>query len=183
MSICALWPLPHPIVSDWTFGDDQPGSIYEKPVAWFNVSPRGAGGAHEELRTVLRYAHADIVGEACLDVPITPAMIDESGMLTDPLARAHIAGALSVLAQYVRGQHQHHTNADTTPTPTPITATAECLTVRRRRGDDEGGEFRAVPPMAFPSQAKSRRQKGIDVLGSPFRRHTRRCCWGAIIGV
>ena len=34
---------------DWTIGDDQPGSIYEKPVAWINASPRGAKGAHVEL--------------------------------------------------------------------------------------------------------------------------------------
>src|SRR5947199_1725778 len=27
---------------DWTIGDDQPGSIYNKPVAWINASPRGA---------------------------------------------------------------------------------------------------------------------------------------------
>src|ERR1700694_3235936 len=26
---------------DWTIGDDQPGSIYNKPVAWINASPRG----------------------------------------------------------------------------------------------------------------------------------------------
>src|SRR5262245_24077935 len=32
---------------DWTIGDDQPGSIYEKPVAWINTSPRGATSAHE----------------------------------------------------------------------------------------------------------------------------------------
>lgn len=25
---------------DWTIGDDQPGSISEKPVAWINASPR-----------------------------------------------------------------------------------------------------------------------------------------------
>ncbi len=26
---------------DWTIGDDQPGAIYDKPVAWMNASPRG----------------------------------------------------------------------------------------------------------------------------------------------
>jgi NAD(P)H-dependent FMN reductase len=87
---------------DWTIGDDQPGSIYEKPVAWINVSPRGAHGAHQELRTVLQYAHADVVEDACLDLPLHPAMIDDSGMLSDPLARDQIAGALSVLAEHVR---------------------------------------------------------------------------------
>ena len=32
---------------DWTIGDDQVGSIYEKPVAWINTSPRGAAEAHQ----------------------------------------------------------------------------------------------------------------------------------------
>src|SRR6478752_6895194 len=49
---------------DWTIGDDQPGSIYEKPVAWINASPRGAVHAHESLRLVLGYAHARIVESA-----------------------------------------------------------------------------------------------------------------------
>ncbi len=92
---------------DWTIGDDQPGSIYEKPVAWINVSPRGAGGAHEELRKVLQYAHAEVVEEACLDLPVTPIMIDESGMVTDQLARDQIAGALSALAERVRGNGEN----------------------------------------------------------------------------
>ena len=30
---------------DWTVGDEQVGSIYEKPVAWINASPRGAPNA------------------------------------------------------------------------------------------------------------------------------------------
>jgi NAD(P)H-dependent FMN reductase len=91
---------------DWTIGDDQPGSIYEKPVAWINVSPRGAGGAYDELRRVLQYAHADVVEAACLDVAVTPVMISEEGMLTDPLARDHIARALSALAERVRTKGQ-----------------------------------------------------------------------------
>jgi chromate reductase, NAD(P)H dehydrogenase (quinone) len=86
---------------DWTIGDDQPGSIYEKPVVWLNVSPRGAEGAHQELRTVLQYAHADIVEAACVDVPVTQAMIDDSGMLSDPAARGQIALALSVLGEHM----------------------------------------------------------------------------------
>jgi chromate reductase len=51
---------------DWTIGDDQPGSIYEKPVAWVNTSPRRAQGAYGELRAVLGYAHATILEMACV---------------------------------------------------------------------------------------------------------------------
>ena len=35
---------------DWMIGDDEVGSIYEKPVVWINASPRGAPEAHESLR-------------------------------------------------------------------------------------------------------------------------------------
>jgi NAD(P)H-dependent FMN reductase len=83
---------------DWTIGDDQPGSILDKPVAWINASPRGADGAHSELRTVLSYAHATIVDEACVHVPVTTAMIGPDGVVADEPSRAVIAGALAVLA-------------------------------------------------------------------------------------
>jgi NAD(P)H-dependent FMN reductase len=82
---------------DWTIGDDQPGSIYEKPVAWLNASPRGATGAHAELRTVLGYAHAHVVDAACADVPVTPSMIGDDGLIADPGVRAGVADALAHL--------------------------------------------------------------------------------------
>jgi chromate reductase len=82
---------------DWTIGDDRSRSIYQKPVAWINVSPRGAGGAHQELRTVLGYASAQIVEAACLDLPVTNAMIDEAGLIADPLARRRILETIRTL--------------------------------------------------------------------------------------
>src|SRR2546421_7231808 len=66
---------------DWTIGDDQPGSIYDKPVAWINASTRGARGAHKELRTVLGYAHAAIVDAACVEVPIQRGAIGDDGLV------------------------------------------------------------------------------------------------------
>jgi NAD(P)H-dependent FMN reductase len=82
---------------DWTIGDDQPGSIYEKPVAWINASPRGAIHAHESLRLVLGYAHARVIDRACADVPINTADIDGRGLVAGVAARTAIAGALSTL--------------------------------------------------------------------------------------
>ena len=38
---------------DWAVGDHREGSIYRKPVAWINSSPRGAVNAHQSLRQVL----------------------------------------------------------------------------------------------------------------------------------
>ena len=92
---------------DWTIGDNQPGSIYQKPVVWINVSPRGASGAHRELRTVLQYAHADVIEGGCLDLPVTPGTIDEAGIVADPAARDRIAGALSTLAERVQSNRQN----------------------------------------------------------------------------
>lgn len=82
---------------DWTIGDDQPGSIYEKPVAWLNASPRGAVGAHESLRTVLGYATARLVPEACVAVPVTGAMVNPDGVVADPAARAQVTAAVAAL--------------------------------------------------------------------------------------
>jgi NAD(P)H-dependent FMN reductase len=83
---------------DWLIGDAEPGSIYEKPVAWINASPRGATKAHDELRTVLGFAHATIVEAACVHVPVTDSMLDADGVITDADARNQIAAALGALA-------------------------------------------------------------------------------------
>ena len=85
-------------VLDWTIGDDQPGSIYEKPVAWINASPRGAVHAHASLRLVLGYAHARIVEEACIDVPVHNADVTADGLVRDAAARERITSALAELA-------------------------------------------------------------------------------------
>ena len=68
---------------DWLIGDAEPRSIYEKPVAWINASPRGAPNAHAELRTVLGFAHATIIEAACVHVPVTDSMIDADGLIDD----------------------------------------------------------------------------------------------------
>jgi chromate reductase, NAD(P)H dehydrogenase (quinone) len=83
---------------DWAIGDDQVGSIYEKPVGWLNASPRGADGAHRELRTVLSYAHARIIEAACVRIPVTGAMIGADGLVHDDTSRSALAGALAVVA-------------------------------------------------------------------------------------
>ncbi|HXQ62528.1 MAG TPA: NADPH-dependent FMN reductase [Acidimicrobiales bacterium] len=86
---------------DWTIGDDQVGSIDDKPVGWINASPRGADGAHAELRTVLGYAHARIIEAACVRVPVTPTMIGHAGVIEDEPARASVARVLAALARAV----------------------------------------------------------------------------------
>jgi chromate reductase len=84
-------------VLDWTIGDDQPGSIYEKPVAWINASPRGAVNAHESLRRILAYAHAVIIEPACADIPVSVAMIGDDGLIADISAQELIGRAVRYL--------------------------------------------------------------------------------------
>jgi chromate reductase, NAD(P)H dehydrogenase (quinone) len=83
---------------DWTIGDDQPGSIYEKPVGWVNASHRGAGGAHRELRTVLAYAHARLIDSACAQITITSQMVGPDGVIADGASRIALAGVVAALS-------------------------------------------------------------------------------------
>jgi len=85
---------------DWTIGDDRPGSIYEKPVAWINASPRGAVNPHEQLRLVLGYAHATIIEAACTQVSATTAMISDDVLIADAAICEPIAKALTILASF-----------------------------------------------------------------------------------
>jgi len=87
---------------DWTIGDVQTGSIYEKPVAWVNPSPRGAPNAIGSLQTVLEYAHAEIVEDACVDIPVAPAALGDDGLVADRQVRDRLATVLATLADHAR---------------------------------------------------------------------------------
>ncbi len=88
---------------DWSIGDDHWGSIYEKPVAWINASQRGALHAHESLRRVLGYAHASIVEEACVDIPVTADIIGADGQVSDAGTRTAIGQVVARLAGCLAG--------------------------------------------------------------------------------
>jgi NAD(P)H-dependent FMN reductase len=87
---------------EWTVGDD---GTYRKPVAWINASgpaaPTGAKDAHDSLRKVLGYVHAEIVEAACARIPVTRDAVGPDGTLADPALRARIAETLATLARYV----------------------------------------------------------------------------------
>jgi NAD(P)H-dependent FMN reductase len=87
---------------DWTIGDEHAGSIYEKPVAWINASPRGADGAHQELRTVLGYAHARVIETACAHVPVMSQMVGADGLVDDDASKAALARVLTEVFVGVR---------------------------------------------------------------------------------
>jgi NAD(P)H-dependent FMN reductase len=84
---------------DWMIGDDQPGSISEKPVAWINTSIREARHAHESLRLVLSFANARLVEEACTHIPVKQSDVGSDGVVADPSIRAAIAAAITCLAE------------------------------------------------------------------------------------
>ena len=84
---------------DWAVGDDQPGSMYEKPVAWINASAHGGAFAHDSLRTVLGYLKATIVEAGCAEIPVTSAMVGDDGLISDPTVRDEIAHSMAVLVE------------------------------------------------------------------------------------
>ncbi len=90
---------------DWTIGDDQPGSIYQKPVAWINVSgaPGGAADAHESLQKVLTYANAAVITDACVSIPVTRGMVGDDRLVADPAVRPALVAVLTTLASSTTG--------------------------------------------------------------------------------
>src|SRR5262245_24401122 len=86
---------------EWTVGD---AGTYNKPIAWINASgpaaPTGGADAHDSLRKVLGYVHADIVDAACARIPMTRDAVGPDGTITDPALRNQIAEALRVLARH-----------------------------------------------------------------------------------
>jgi chromate reductase len=86
---------------EWTVGD---GGTYQKPIAWINASgpaaPTGGADAHDSLRKVLGYVHADIVEAACTRVALTRDAVGPDGTIGDPVAREKIAEAVAALARH-----------------------------------------------------------------------------------
>jgi chromate reductase, NAD(P)H dehydrogenase (quinone) len=84
---------------EWTVGD---AGTYRKPIAWINVSgpaaPTGGADAHDSLRKVLGYVHADIVEAACTTAPLTRDAVGDDGLISDPIARERITVMLRILA-------------------------------------------------------------------------------------
>src|SRR6185437_14959529 len=77
---------------EWTVGD---AGTYGKPMAWINASgpaaPTGGADAHDSLRKVLGYVHADIVEAACVRLPLTRDAVGPDGTLTEAASRAAVS--------------------------------------------------------------------------------------------
>jgi chromate reductase len=88
---------------DWSVG----GGLYEKPVGFINASAHGAAkGAHDTLRVVLGYVSAQLVEEACVQLPVRRDAVGADGMIADAQLRSAIAATLAALAQHVAGSAQ-----------------------------------------------------------------------------
>ena len=87
---------------EWTVGD---AGTYRKPIAWTNASgpaaPTGGADAHDSLRKVLGYVHADIVEAACTRIPLTRDAVGPGGTIIDLAAREQIAASLTTLVRRV----------------------------------------------------------------------------------
>lgn len=83
---------------DWTVGG---GEMYQKPVAWINVSssPTGAANAHASLNIVLGYLSVNLLTDACIRIPVPRAAVGEDGLIAAPDIRAALVTALTSLAQ------------------------------------------------------------------------------------
>lgn len=85
---------------EWTVGD---AGTYRKPIAWLNVSgpaaPTGGADAHDSLRKVLGYVHADILERACTHIPLTRDAVGPRCTVTDQAACLLISSMLSTLVE------------------------------------------------------------------------------------
>ena len=86
---------------EWLIGDDDARSIYQKPVAWINASPRGATDAHDSLAKVLGYAHATILDEVNAEIPVTSSMIGSGGQIDVEDVRLQIRRVMATLRDWV----------------------------------------------------------------------------------
>jgi NAD(P)H-dependent FMN reductase len=83
---------------EWTVGD---AGTYNKRVGWINVSgpaaPTGGADAHDSLRKVMQYVHADVVEAACVRIPVARGEVGADGLVGDAAIRGRIAATLRAL--------------------------------------------------------------------------------------
>lgn len=82
---------------EWAVGDDHTRSLYGKPVAWINVSQRGAENAHESLRKVLGCLGTVIVESACVRIPVARSDVGGAGLIDSVHIRMLISVSISDL--------------------------------------------------------------------------------------
>jgi chromate reductase len=85
---------------EWTVGGTE---TTQKPTGWFNPSSilNRAADTYTSLRIVLEYTGAQVVDEACVDVPVPRALIGEDGVVRSDEVRSSIYRAVLALVASV----------------------------------------------------------------------------------
>jgi len=91
---------------EWTVGGTETTG---KPTGWINPSsmPNRAAGTYASLRIVLDYTDADIVDEACADIPVPRALIGNDGIVHDEEIRSRISRITRALSEAIT-ESRHH---------------------------------------------------------------------------
>jgi len=91
---------------EWTVGGTETTG---KPTGWINPSsmPNRAAGTYASLRIVLDYTDADIVDEACADIPVPRALIGNDGIVHDEEIRSRISRITRALSEAITESRQH----------------------------------------------------------------------------
>lgn len=81
---------------EWTVGGAETTG---KPTGWINPSSmfNHAAGTYASLRIVLDYTGANVVEQACADVPVPRALIGEDGIVHDEEVRSTISRTMHAL--------------------------------------------------------------------------------------
>jgi len=85
---------------EWTVGGTETTG---KPVGWINPSSmlNHAAGTYASLRIVLDYTDANVVEQACADVPVPRTLIGEDGIVHDEEIRSTISRATHALIEAI----------------------------------------------------------------------------------
>lgn len=81
---------------EWTVGGTETTG---KPTGWINPSSmlNHAAGTYASLRIVLDYTDANVIEQACADLPVPRALIGEDGIVYDEEVRSTISRVIRAL--------------------------------------------------------------------------------------
>ena len=81
---------------EWTVGGTETTG---KPAGWINPSsmPNHAARTYASLRVVLAYTDANVIEQACVDVPVPRALIGENGIVHDEEVRSRISRVIGAI--------------------------------------------------------------------------------------
>ncbi|MFJ4264064.1 NADPH-dependent FMN reductase [Paenarthrobacter nicotinovorans] len=90
----------------WTVGGAETSG---KPAGWINPSSTftHAAGTYASLRTVLDYTGANVVEQACVDIPVPRALVGKDGIVHDEEVRSTISRTMRALIGAIESGKPH----------------------------------------------------------------------------